>query len=333
MRIVFGPVLLFLTVLLFYATLRLSFSSRTALLGAGTLGLYWPLYALLPSLHSEVPAIFFVVALMYGLTRYLREGGLPYFVISAGAASMLALSRVVFGGILLAGFLVWAVAAVIRRDARLRRVALVHGVALVLCIPWLSYTYSITGHVFYWGSSGGMSLYWMASPEPGDLGDWHSADEVARNQNLAAHRPFFDSLRGLDQIEADERLRSKALELIREDPANYVEHVAANASRMWFSMPFSYTPQTLGTLFYVLPNALLLAALLASLGVLWVRRRSLTFETGPFLVLLALGLGIQVLFAAYVRMLAPLAPVMIWLVVYAVAQCVRLGPPAAEREA
>ena len=198
----------------------------------------------------------------------------------------------------------------------------VHALALVLCLPWLAHTYSATHKVFYWSSSGGSSLYWMASPYAGQLGDWHARNEVFSNPGLAQNRPEFTKLRGLGQAEADDVLRHDALHLIREHPVHYARNIANNLSRIWFNLPYSFTPEHVGVLVYVVPDALLLAGLLASGAVLWVTRRNLPFELRSFLVLLVLGVAIQTLLSANQRMLTPLVPVIILLVVVSQARYV-----------
>jgi 4-amino-4-deoxy-L-arabinose transferase-like glycosyltransferase len=321
-----GPLLLLLAVILFYELLRLRVAPRVALAGAAALGLYVPFYVLLPTLHSDILAVFLVVLFMYALTRDLRERRARYLLVGAAALAFLALSRVVFGWIILAGLAVWFGVWLVRRDERSRRLALVHALAIVLCTPWLAYTYSISHNVFYWASSGGSSVYWMAAPYPGHLGDWQSRSEVFTEPDLAPNRPEFAKLRGLNQIESDEVLRHDAIHLIRTHPKAYARHLAENLSRIWFNTPYSFTPQKLSTLFFILPNALLLAGLLGVAPVLWLRRGTLPFEVGAFLVMLLLGVGVQALLAANGRMLAPLVPLILWLVVFVLARHVQLAP-------
>lgn len=324
-----GPLLLLCAVLLFYDLMQLYVDRRTAVVTSAALGLYVPFYVLLPSLHSEIPALLLVVLFMYALARDLRERRARYFFLGAAALAYLALTRIVFGWILLAGLVVWLVAWLIRRDPRSLRIVAVHVLALALCAPWLAHTYSATHRVFYWGSSGGQSLYWMATPYPGELGDWHSELEVFSNPSLAPNRPEFTKLQRLDQARRgqariDAVLQHDAIRLIQTHPTHYLRNLAANLSRIWFNMPYSFTPEHIGTLFYVVPNALLLAGLLASLGMLWLTRKNLPFELWGFLVLLTLGVAIQTLLSAYERMLTPLVPVIVLLIAVSRARYIQL---------
>src|SRR5207342_640960 len=120
----------------------------------------------------------------------------------------LALSRVEYGYVLAAALLLSCVWVLVRRSPRARRSALAMTIALLLCTPWLGYTYSLTSKPFYWGNSGGLSLYWMSAP--GNLGDWHSGTEVFTVPELAAARPLFTQLGRLTPVEQDERLKHAA---------------------------------------------------------------------------------------------------------------------------
>ena len=230
------------------------------------------------------------------------------------------MTRVVFGWVLVAVIALALAIVLVRKSPQCRRLALVSMLGLALASPWLLYTYDVTGKVFYWSTSGGLSLYWMASPYPGDLGDWHASRDVMTDEGLAPHRPFVQRLRRLeDDVERDEALRSEAIDLMREHPQAYLRNLAANVSRLWFSTPFSRTPQKLSTTFYIVPNALLLAGLAAAVFIAALfgsRRRA----AGSFAVFLVAGVGVQALLASYARMLTPLVPVMLWFIVQAIAE-------------
>ena len=314
-----GAAWLFVAVVLFYLLLRLTVSPRLALVGAIALGLYWPTFPLLPTLHSEPPALAFLVGFMLAFTLDLRRPRpLTLFAASSSLAA-LAVTRVVFGWVLLATLVLALAIFLVRRSSACKRLAVATAIALALTSPWLLYTYEVTGKPFYWASSGDLSLYWMSSPYPGDLGDLHMPEEVRLKKDLAPHRPFFDRLEGLNEVEADEQLQAEALRLIRQHPLAYVENVAANMSRLWFRTPFSYTPQKLSTTFYILPNAFLLVGLVASAAIIARSRRRLP-EFVPFALFLACGIGILVPLFALPRYLVPLVPVMLWLIVQAAAE-------------
>lgn len=320
---------LMLMAVMFSRLMQLYVTPTRAWMAACILGLYFPFATLLPWLHTEPLVLFLITVFMYATQRYLHEGKKIHLLASGLALGWIALTRVAFGWVVFLLFVLFLLWFFIRPQLKIpRRLVLLFGVALLICVPWLMYTYSITGRVFYWGNSGGLSLYWMASLYPGDLGDWNAPPDIATNAKLTPHREFFEHLETLGPIEQDSELQRIALENIRSSPTIYLRNIAANISRIWFSFPFSYTEQKLSTLFYVIPNSILLNLVLLCLPVAFIRRRLLTAEVLPFLVLAAIYLCLHALLSAYARMLMPIVPILWWFVVYIVARHVRITIPA-----
>jgi 4-amino-4-deoxy-L-arabinose transferase-like glycosyltransferase len=315
-----GPLLLFGAVLLFYLLGRDRWGARIALISAYGLGLYLPFWALLSNLHSEVLAILFVAGGMLAISRYLDCGGARYFAAGAGSLAGLALTRVAYGWVLTAVLVVLVLSWLFARSRVAARVAPMLAVALVLCVPWLVYTYSKTGRPFVWGNSGSLSLYWMASPYEGDLGDWRQADDVFTDSQLAAHREFFEGLRGLTLAEQNAEIEREALRNIFDHPLEYGKNIVANISRMLFNTPYSRTQQATNDVFYALPNALVVGAVALCLAVLLPRRRSLPPETGAFAVLAIAAFTLHALVATYPRMLMPVVPIVAWLTTLALVE-------------
>jgi hypothetical protein len=188
--------------------------------------------------------------------------------------------------------------------------------ALVITVPWLAYTYSVTDRPLFWGASGGLSLYWATSPYPGELGDWHQTREVFADPRLAHHRPFFDRLRGRPLADQDEELVRAGLDNIRSHPGKYASNVLANVSRLWFDFPYSFQQQRLRPLAFVVPNAFLLVGLVIAAALVTARRRPrLPDEATGFAAFAATAFVLHALLAAYPRMLFALVPVLIWFVV------------------
>ncbi len=329
-----SPLVLFLAVLLFFRFLRLYVGYRAALLGAYALGSYFPFYVLLSNLHSEPLAILMIVAMLYCLARYVRGGSLRFGLLGGLSAAGVALTRVAFGWVVTAMLVVFLVAWLIARRPALGRIAVVYSVALALCLPWLAFTYSETGRVFLWGNSGGLSLYWMSSPHRQDLGDWRGGayEIVVSDPRLAHHKQFFVELAPLDPDEQNRRLERAALDNIRGHPLKFAKNVAANGSRMWFDMPFSDKRQSLSTLFYLVPNSLVLWLLVICSIQLLRRRSRIPVEALAFAAFAGLAFGLHAVLAAYPRMLMPLIPIAIWVVVYTVGTTTNQEPARGRRQ-
>ncbi len=313
-----GPVVLFGAMLLLYVLARDRWGPRIALACTYAIGLYPPFWPLLSNLHSEPLAVLCVAAAMLGLARHLATLSTWSFALAAGGLAGLALTRVAYGWVLTAmllGALVWWV---LRRGRVAARVATVTAAALVLCLPWLAHTYAKTDRPFVWGNSGALSLYWMASPYPGDAGDWRQANDVFTDPRLAPHRPFFASLRGLPLAEQNERIERKAVENIVDHPRAYVGNLGANLSRMLLNRPYSDSAWRANDLLYAVSGiALAIAAVFAAV-VLVPRRVGLPPEAGPFACLAVVAFLTHLLVAAYPRMLAPIVPLVGWLATLAV---------------
>jgi hypothetical protein len=308
------PVLLAGAMLVFHRLLRARLQRRAALAWTYALGLYVPFLSVVPQVHKEPLSILLVVAGMLALTRALAGGGWRYTVAAGLALAGLAMVRLEYGWVAI-GLLVLAAAtwAVRRHSPVARRLAAVGAVAVAGCLPWLAYTQHLTGEPLYWGTSSGLSLFWLSPTLPGETGQWHAPGTVARDPALAPLRPLFDRLEGLHPVESDRVLRERARENIRARPDLYVRNLAANVPRLLFSEPMRPGITPLGVAVYAAFNALLLAATGWAAAILWRRRRVVAPETAPIAAFAVLAVAVHLLASASPRMLLPIVPALVWL--------------------
>jgi 4-amino-4-deoxy-L-arabinose transferase-like glycosyltransferase len=319
-----GPIALFAALLAFYGLLRLFVPVRAALLGAAGFVAYLPFYTVIAFVHAEPLAVLFVTLLLYATVRYDREGRTRWLVLGACSFASLALTRVAYGWVMTAALVAAALAYLVRREDRRRRVLLVPALAFALCLPWLGYTYSVTHHPLYWGSSGAMSLYWMSSPADRDVGDWHGASDVFHDANLASHRPYFRSLIGLDLDAQNRSLEHHALDNVRRHPFKFTQNVADNISRMWLNAPYSFKSARLTSVGYALPNLLMLLGLLAAAFNALRRGSDRPGFTAAWIGMFAvIAFGLHSAFSAYPRMLIPLVPIALLAIVTGLQQTAR----------
>jgi hypothetical protein len=329
-----GPILLFVAVVVFYRLLRLRLSRRVSLIGAYALGLYGPMYeGITSSVQKEPLALVMSVIALYGTARYVSEGRNRYLALAGLALGGLAMTRLEYGWVLpalLAVAAIWWLLARHRHGADAtraqgaRRWTLVCGVAMLACVPWLAYTYSVTHHLFYWGNSGGISLYWMSSPASNQLGQWHASHTVFADPQLAAYRPLFHHLASLSPLQRDLTLRHLAIVQAEGHPAKYGLNLLANVSRMFFGFPFSFTLSAAVLAGLVLFNTAVLGGLAAAAVYLRRSRRLLPPEATPFLWFAGLAVAIHLFPSAEPRFLIPLIPVPIWVMAHALNR--RFGP-------
>ena len=330
LRLLNAP-LLFAAVWCFFRFLRNHFPNRAAALGACALGLYFPVWKFLPTLMTEALALCLVCLLLWAWSETLRRERLSWnWLAAAGIAfAWLALTRPIFGYVLFACLVVYLACAALTRARAARWLLLAHLLAALLCLPWLAYTYSRTGKLFYWATSGGISLYWMTSSGAGEFfGDWQGPNEVRDTEELAPHREFFTRLSLVNEVQRDDALKAQARENLAEHPAVYLRNLAANLSRIFFSFPYTHTEQKLSSLFYALPNSFLLAFVTVALVRLLRRARAAFASLYPYLLFAGTGFAGTALLSAYPRMLFPFVPVMLFLIV----RDMQSGSPGPQRE-
>jgi len=307
---------LFGALVYFYGTLSLHVEERYALLFTYVLGLYPPFLREIPLLRTENLVFLLVCGFMFHFCQVYRGKGKRNWHLVAASLylAFLALTKIFFGYVILAGLVLSLLLLAWRRQDPQKKTALFYGLSLLWCIPYLLVTYSWTGKVFYWATSGGMSLYWMSSPYAGELGSWFSDDDVQALAELAPHREFFASLADLSEVERDGAIKKQALENIIHHPLGYLRNWIANVGRLLFSYPFSYTPQKISTYFYLLPNMFLVVFLLVSVYPAVRRRRAIPYEIYALLLFALIALGGTSLLCAYDRQFRPLVPILLlWL--------------------
>jgi hypothetical protein len=223
-------------------------------------GLYsWPL---LPSYNKALTLIIhrtacfsLVCAYAYNTFRLFKTASYSFktIILTAFLLASIALTKVIFGYVIVVGLLLFGLCAVIKKSNELKKTLLVYVFALFFCLPYLIHTYTITDQFFYWGNAGGMQLYWMSSPYPEELGDWYSFSEKIPNYTRY-HKEFIDTLTDLNYVERDKALKNKAIDTICHNPKKYVYNWIANISRLLFEYPRSYFTKPSNHLYYYWPN-------------------------------------------------------------------------------
>jgi hypothetical protein len=219
---------------------------------------------------------------------------------------VLALSRVEYGYTVLALILLGVIWLLVSHAAVARRLTLGALVGLLLCIPWLAYTYSLSARPFYWGNSGGMSLYWMTSPD--SLGEWNNPDQVLSNPQFSSDRRVFLAVERLKPLDQDSRLEHVAIENIKSNPTHYLRNVVYNIARLFFGAPYTGYVAKAGLLLWGIPNGILLGLLAIAAVAAIAFRRLRDPPLIPLVALLVLGFAIHVPVAAYPRFTVPLVP-------------------------
>jgi hypothetical protein len=305
--------------------LRMRLSTRWAVGGVTLFALYGPILEHLRLLYTEVFCFFLVTAWVY---HSLKARSSRAHTIAAGCyLGVLCLTKVVFGVALTVFLVVMLVVWLRTRSAMLKRYVQQGVLALVLCLPYLGYTYQLTGRPLYWSSASGNNFYWLTSPYPDEWGDWYHQGWVRQNPILRAHhKAIFDEATGLaknpdlsdsEQLfnmctpEAADMWVKHGLTNVREHPIKFVRNWCANVVRLFLDVPVSVrdTPFWNDYSAWHLPMLALTAFAVVS-----ARRRRMRppLAWAPLAVFGLLVLGACSLSSAVSRFVIPVVP-MWWL--------------------
>jgi hypothetical protein len=286
------------------------------------LGLYPPLYEHLPTTQTEVFCFFLMTAWIEHSLR--APGSLTHTLIAAGLLAFLCLTKVMYGVVATGYLAVLLVLWLRRRQSPLTRAYLRStALALLLCVPYLTYTYNLTGRLFYWSSAGPQSFYWLTTPNPDEWGDWYHHGWVQRVPSLRAqHGAIMDEISGLTKDprldhwqqlfnsgtpEASDVLLRQARRNIREHPLKFARNWGGNLVRLFLDVPTSFR----GTPFWNNYSMSHLALLFWTGFVIlfsWRRKIHPPTEWWPLGLFLLLALGAYSLSASVARFLIPVLP-------------------------
>ncbi len=288
---------------------------------AWVLGLYPPFVYHLHLLLSEVLAVFLVAGFSYHCCRFVQKGKWADGLVAVIFLAWLTLTKVIFGYVVPVSILFLLLLFWQRKN--FRRLMLVLMIGFIFCVPYLLYTYSLTGNIFYWSNAGGMQLYWMSSPYAEDFGDWHSASRVRRIPGLAKnHARFFGQVsKQHNSVLRDQAFMRRAIVNIRSHPDKFVRNWLMNIGRIFLGWPYSHRYKPWWQIVaYALPNIVLMLLVCAAV----YATKTLPWELYALSMIAIIYLFASSLVSAYGRSLTPVVPVI--LVVAAIA-CLRIRGP------
>lgn len=296
------------------------------------LGLYPAFLRALPALGPESLMVLLVCGFMFHFCALFQDNRplRPHLIGASLYLAYLALTQIFFGyviGAILTLLLVWRIC---QRTYAVRTALGVFLLALLWCAPYLCYMYSATGKIFYWGTSGGSTLYWISTPYRGENGSWYSSNEVRDRPELAPHREFFASLEGLTDVQQDNAFRRQAMRNIKSHPKEYVRNWAANVGRLLFSYPLSFSAQSLATYFYLVPNMFIVVLFLVSLIPALLLPQAMPLELWFLLAFALIAFGGSTLISGYDKQFRPLVEILcVWAALVSVRVLrIELIPPA-----
>lgn len=338
-------VFLYLSVVFVFKTLIRVTSFKITLL----LSLFWACYInsldFIALMHAETFATFLVSALVLCLVKAFipdkPKSSKRYLYIAGFIFGYLALTKVIFGYVilclLLGCFIVWLSK---RHILNYQKGLIVVAVAMLTVSPYLAYTYSITGRVFYWATSGGDNMYWMSTPYDKEYGSWMpgtmlGTDSVKKSpaENLkldlksreeyiegtedslrAHHEATFEEIYKFKGPQRDDAFKEVVFKNIREHPLKFLQNCISNVGRMLFNYPYSYTIQKPATLARLPFNGTLVLLMLFCLIPTFINWKQIIYPVRFLLFFVALYLGGSIFGSSEVRMFTVAVPaILLWI--------------------
>jgi len=317
----------YLAIVFLYKALKLVTSHKIALLFTLPLAIYPNALSILPIMYTEAFTCFLVSSFIYSLALCYTRGSIKYGIVAGLVLGYLTLTKIIFGFVLLIGLVTCLILLLFKKNRPYHLLSVkVLLIAFAVTLPYLGYTYHLTGKAFYWGNSGGMSLYWMSTPYNNEYGDW-KLPELSNNQ----YPMLFKSPEGASMlkknhaievgfilkhnaIEQDALFKQAAIRNIENHPFKFIANYYYNCSRMLFNFPYSYSYQDGAIVGNIIRGSLLLWSSLIGIAVTLLNWRRIIYPVKFLLLLTGIYLALSGALSAYPRQLDVMVPVLLfWL--------------------
>jgi hypothetical protein len=323
----FNGLLYFLGNILFYSAIKNYLPNRKAIILTYLMALYDPhFYFAISRILAEVSSNFLISCVFFLFSKYHLTNKNKYLISIALIIGYLILVKPIFAYVIILALLFFYLFSF--SNKKFIKIFKFSLLSYVVVIPYLIYTYNLTGKIFYFSDAGGSTLYSMSSPFQNEYGDWFSPElnsykqmikenhdyEKGKNdlnQLIVNHGPFLDSLKGFSGLERDLALKRRAIIQIKSNKIKYLENIMYNFSRLFFKTPYTYFSQK--TSFHTINlfrSALIFSCLIIAFCLFIIYLKDDFFVKFLWILLISF-IGIQSLLSAGGRMLFPLLPI-IW---------------------
>ncbi len=335
----------YMAVVFLYKAVQLVANNKIALLCGFLFAIYPNAFSMLPILYTEAFTCLLVSSFVYCVTLYYMKRNGKYSVAAGLILGYLVLTKIIFGYVVVISLGVCLAALLFdkNRSYYLKPVKILL-IALAISIPYLVYTWHVTGKVFYWGNSGGMSLYWMSTPYENEYGDWKVPD-LSNNQyptlfkSVEAdailkknHSKELKFMLRNNEVLQDELFKRKAIENIKNNPLKFIKNYFYNFSRMLFNYPYSYSYQDGAIIRNIITGSLILWGSLIGIIVTFLNWRIIIRPVRLVLLITGIYLLLSGALSAYPRQLDIILPVLLFWAGFLIANIKRLKPKFAEND-
>jgi hypothetical protein len=251
----------YFSMVLMYKMLSLYVSKNLTIVISLFWACYINAYQYVPILHNETLTIFLISLIAFNLVRAFNQDykshSKKYLLLSGFIIGYLALTKPIFGYVILvmlAGSgLIWLVN---KKSENYKKAVIILLFGFALNVPYLIYTYNLTGKIFYWCTTGGNNLYWMSTPYENEYGNFYGfhtfefdsleasflipGGEEAYKSN---HKKNMEVIFKLEGVERDDAYKKFAIENIKSHPIKFVQNCICNVGRIILDYPYSYRSQ------------------------------------------------------------------------------------------
>ncbi len=321
----------YLSIVLLFKAMLYFVDDRKAILFTLLWAFCYSSYQYLYVIYTEAFTIFLISLLIFSIVKAFNTHLKTYLIFSGLILGYIALTKVIFGYVillLLAGsILLWIRH---RNVLNYRKSALIMIIAFTTTIPYLFYTYNLTGRLFYWGNSGGMSLYWMSTSIENEYGNWNNETFTANHIDSDAagtttclklnHQKEIDEVKKHKGVQKDDAYKKIAINNIITNPTKYLKNIISNISNMLFGFPNAYTYQRplLKIWYFSILYTLILFSLLPTL----INWRKLSFSIRFLFIFTFIYLGGSSLVSVSSRQFIIIVPVLLIWIVYIIDQSI-----------
>ncbi len=311
---VFNGLWVFIGLLFFYKLLLTITSKKIATIMTYVLGLYYPFFIWMSLIYTESFSFLLLCLLLYSFSR-ISTHGRKWVIYSILVLGYLILTRYIFAYVSIALIVLLFIAYIFLKKKEILRYLIVCLIGFGFSIPYLFYTYSLTGKIFYWSTISGQGIYWLTTTYENEYGSWLNLDDDFPGIN-PAHKVLYDSIKSKSYVEQNDIIKSNAINNIKNNPKIYAYNVAVNSLRFFFQYPISYHHQRPWVYHILIPNMLMFFLLVFTLYPAWLNKRSIPigiYVISGFFLIYASG---SVLLVSHYRFLLPLIPFFIFWITY-----------------
>jgi len=255
--------LYYFSIILLFKSLLLVVNFRIAVITSLFWALYYHSFEQLHLIYTETITSFLISLIIYCTIKAFSPDNTrntnKLIIIAGFALGYVALTKVIFGYVLICMLIGSGIIYLKNRNSvNYRKGLFILLIAIATTLPYLIYTYHLTGRILYWGTSGGTNLYWMSSPYPRENGDWYNFDKLEsnyiNNYEYSSMPGRFDSIRvnhlkdredlyKFKGVEQDDLYRKIAIQNIKSHPLKFLQNCISNVGRFFFNYPKSYVLQ------------------------------------------------------------------------------------------